>query len=81
MPSARTLNANLAAEYRKKHPQPERIAELRERHFEAKVTEWVKRQLAAAPVLSQDARDRLALEVDELITCGAVKGGGARVSP
>ena len=58
--SARALNANLAAEYRKNDPDPERIAEVRAEHFEAKVTEWVQRQLAAAPSLSQATRDRLA---------------------
>jgi hypothetical protein len=62
MPSAsRTLIAHLAIEHRKKQRNPERIALLREQIAEAKVTEWVERQLAAAPPLSQATRDRLAL--------------------
>ena len=60
-PSAsRTLIAHLAQEHRKKERNPEQIAELREQIREAQLTEWVERQLAAFPPLSQATRDRLA---------------------
>ena len=54
------LRAAIAREHSKREPDPQRIVELREQHFEAKVTEWVERQLAAAPPLSRATRDRLA---------------------
>jgi hypothetical protein len=57
---SRTLIANLAAEHRKRERDPRRIAELREQIREAQLTEWVERQLAAFPPLSQATRDRLA---------------------
>ena len=57
---SRTLIARLAGEYRRTNPDPARIGELREQIREAQLTEWVDRQLAAAPPLSQATRDRLA---------------------
>ena len=54
------LRAKIAAQCSKRDPDPERITELREQHFEAKVTQWVERQLATAPPLSHATRDRLA---------------------
>jgi hypothetical protein len=61
MPSAsRTINAYLAIEHRRKQRDPERIAKLREQLREAQLTEWVERQLARFPPLSQATRDRLA---------------------
>lgn len=58
--SSRILIANLAAEHRKSERDPRRIAELREQIREAQISEWVERQLAAFPPLSQATRDRLA---------------------
>jgi hypothetical protein len=52
--------ARLAIEHRKKQRNPERIAALREQIREAQLTEWIERQLAAAPPLSQETRDKLA---------------------
>jgi hypothetical protein len=61
MPSAsRTINAYLAIEHRRKQRDPERIASLREQLREAQLTEWVERQLATFPPLSQATKDRLA---------------------
>jgi len=57
---SRTLIANLAAQHKKRQRDPQRIAELREQIREAQLTEWVERQLAAFPPLSQATRDRLA---------------------
>lgn len=54
------LRAKIAAEHSKRQPDPARIAELREQHREALLTEWVKRQLANTPPLSRAARNRLA---------------------
>lgn len=54
------LRAKIAAEHSKRDPDPDRIADLREQHFEAKVTEWVERQLAVAPPLTKATRERLA---------------------
>lgn len=54
------LRAKIAAEHSKRDPDPHRIAELREQQREALLTEWVERQLAAAPPLSHATRDRLA---------------------
>ncbi len=70
MPSARTLIAHLAGEHRRTNPDPDRIAELREEIREAQLTEWVERQLVAAPPLSQATRDKIA---------AMFQGGGARV--
>jgi len=56
---SRTLIANLAAEHRKSTPDPERIAELRAEIREAQITEWVERQLADAPLLSQATKDKI----------------------
>jgi hypothetical protein len=55
-----TLIAHLAGEHRRTNPDPDRIAELREQIREAQLTEWVERQLTAAPPLSRATRDRLA---------------------
>jgi hypothetical protein len=78
--SARALSANLAAEHRKRDRDPDRIAELREQHFEVKVTEWVERQLASAPPLSQATRDRLAaLLTSSLETAPANRDEAANV--
>lgn len=57
---SRTLIAHLAGEHRRTNPDPDRIAELREEIRVAQLEEWVTRQLAAAPPLSQATRDRLA---------------------
>jgi len=57
---SRTLIAHLAGEHRRTNPDPGRIDALREQIREAQLAEWVERQLAAAPPLSQATRDRLA---------------------
>lgn len=57
---SRTLIAHLAGEHRRANPDPSRITELREQIRETQLTEWVERQLAAAPPLSQATRNRLA---------------------
>lgn len=59
-PTSRRLIAHLAGEHRRAKPDPDRIAELREQIREAQLTEWVERQLAAAPPLSQATKDKLA---------------------
>jgi hypothetical protein len=60
MPDSKAISAYLAAEHRKKNRNPGRIAELRDELREAQLTEWVERQLAAAPPLSQATKDKLA---------------------
>ena len=60
MPSAKTLRAHLAGEYRRTVPDPGRIAELREQAREAQLTECAQRQLATSPPLSKATRDRIA---------------------
>ena len=57
---SRTLIANLAAEHRKAKRDPQRIADLKAQIREAQLEEWVQRQLATAPPLSQATRDKLA---------------------
>lgn len=54
------LRQQLATECSRKHPDQQRIDDLREQIREAVLAGWVERQLAAAPPLSQETRDRLA---------------------
>ena len=67
---SRTLIAHLAGEHRRTNPDPDRIADLRDQIREAQLTEWVERQLATAPPLSQATRSKLAA----LLTSGAGHG-------
>lgn len=57
---SRTLIAHLAGEHRRAKSDPTRIAELREQIREAQIIEWVERQLADAPPLSDATRDKIA---------------------
>jgi hypothetical protein len=57
---SRTLIAHLAGEHRRANPDPGRIEELREQIREAQLEEWVDRQLAAFPPLSQATKDKIA---------------------
>lgn len=63
-PETRRLIANLAAEYRKRDRDPERIARLRQQIKDQQTEEFVQEALATAPPLSQATRDRIAALLD-----------------
>ena len=51
-PVEHALTANLAAEHRKRHPDPARIAALRQQIKDRTTEEFVRKALATAPPLS-----------------------------
>jgi hypothetical protein len=73
-----TLIALHAAEHRKRHPDPDRIAELKHAIAEARTETFLREMMAKRPPLSEAARSRLAALLKEppLAASGAKKGGG-----
>jgi hypothetical protein len=77
-PVEHRLTATLATEHRRKDRDGKRIADLRQQIAEAKAEAFVRKALALAPPLSNDARARLAslLTGPQFAALEAGEGGG-----
>ena len=69
-PVEHALTANLAAEHRKRHPDPARITALRQRIKDHTTEEFIRKAVATAPPLSADCCARISALLPEAGDCG-----------